>query len=569
MADPILLTALTPQTEVRLLSGVPLDNNYHHQLYFTSQSAQTTYFQGKTARRFTDFKYLRKDRAIRVPINVEQLYNCNYVMYRNSNFSNKWFYAFITELYYVAQDATDIVIETDCYQTWLFDINIKPSFVEREHRPLWNSDGTPVINTVDEGLNYGNEYRVTQSTSKNFYGKTGFMLLACKDYIHKLPNDQVSPYTSVIGGVPSSLFYYLVPFDKEDIGYSYSYNGFSLMHFREFYHKLTTNEKLVGKCVSISFPDFVPLIDSVNNDSGNITGRGISIYNLADDLGLTGSIMMIGDSTTFAQKTLAYGDKYTGFPSYSESKMLMYPYSYTLITDFKGHEFIVKNEYVNQRNLDVVAKGCINATNKTAYYVKGYQGTNNIRNGIINDADESMVIVDDYTASYMQSNRNSLIVGTATNLAGSVMSLAGSVATGNMLGLAGSIGSGIGTIAGLMAKYKDIDNIPSNSRSQGNNALFDIGNDYVGVWAIKFTTTQEYANKLQGFWKMYGYKVNEVKVPNLYTRQSWNYVKTVDITIEGDVIESDLNRIKKMFNDGVTLWHGDYVGDYSRSNNPI
>ena len=79
-----------------------------------------------------------------------------------------------------------------------------------------------------------------------------------------------------------------------------------------------------------------------------------------------------------------------------------------------------------------------------------------------------------------------------------------------------------------MAKYKDIDNIPSNLRSQGNNALFDIGNDYVGVWAIKFTTTQEYADKLQGFWKMFGYKVNEVKVPNLYTRQSWNYVKTVD-----------------------------------------
>ena len=212
-----------------------------------------------------------------------------------------------------------------------------------------------------------------------------------------------------------------------------------------------------------------------------------------------------------------------------------------------------------------MAKGCINATNKTAYYVKGYQGTNNIRNGIINDADESMAIVDDYTASYMQSNRNSLIVGTATNLAGSVMSLA----TGNILGVAGSIGSGIGIIAGLMAKYKDIDNTPNNLRSQGNNALFDIGNDYVGVWAIKFTTTQEYADKLQGFWKMFGYKVNEVKVPNLYTRQSWNYVKTVDITIEGDVIESDLNRIKKMFNDGVTLWHGDYVGDYSRSNNPI
>ena len=68
---------------------------------------------------------------------------------------------------------------------------------------------------------------------------------------------------------------------------------------------------------------------------------------------------------------------------------------------------------------------------------------------------------------------------------------------------------------------------------------------------------------------MYGYKVNRVKVPNLHTRQSWNYVKTVDCTIVANIPQDDLNSIKQMFNKGITLWHNTDVGNYNLSNNEI
>ena len=64
--------------------------------------------------------------------------------------------------------------------------------------------------------------------------------------------------------------------------------------------------------------------------------------------------------------------------------------------------------------------------------------------------------------------------------------------------------------------------------------------------------------------------VNDVKVPNITGRRNWNYIKTIDINITGDIIQDDLQKIKNIFNNGVTLWHNPstYL-DYSQNNDII
>ena len=53
-------------------------------------------------------------------------------MYQNTHYSSKWFYAFILGMEYVNDNMTRIIITTDPYQTWQFDITFMQSFVERE-----------------------------------------------------------------------------------------------------------------------------------------------------------------------------------------------------------------------------------------------------------------------------------------------------------------------------------------------------------------------------------------------------------------------------------------------------
>jgi hypothetical protein len=69
---------------------------------------------------------------------------------------------------------------------------------------------------------------------------------------------------------------------------------------------------------------------------------------------------------------------------------------------------------------------------------------------------------------------------------------------------------------------------------------------------------------------MYGYKVNTVKIANTHCRESWNYIKTIDVNIKGDIPSEDMEKLKQIYNEGVTLWHSpSKYCNYSYSNNII
>jgi hypothetical protein len=87
----------------------------------------------------------------------------------------------------------------------------------------------------------------------------------------------------------------------------------------------------------------------------------------------------------------------------------------------------------------------------------------------------------------------------------------------------------------------------------------------------RYTIKSEYAQRLDTYFDMYGYQTNKLKVPNLSNRPNWNYVKTIDCNIIGkeniEIPQSDINIIRKMFDNGVTLWHNpSTIYDYSQSN---
>lgn len=105
-----------------------------------SLAAQYQFFQNlipsPTSRyTFTDFTYQRKDGTIRVPINAEVLYSAgiNYCFYRNNHYNGKVFYCFITKIEFLNENTSALHIKTDVFQTWYFEMQLKTSFVEREH----------------------------------------------------------------------------------------------------------------------------------------------------------------------------------------------------------------------------------------------------------------------------------------------------------------------------------------------------------------------------------------------------------------------------------------------------
>lgn len=124
--------AVTPNSNIKLLrSPLTLDNK--NQLTFGEGTAQYNYFNSLPKIEFENCSYQRKDNKIRVPAHIDWIIECNYVMYQNTNYTNRWFYAFITHMEYVNDNLTDVYITTDVWQTWQFNIQFNQSFVEREH----------------------------------------------------------------------------------------------------------------------------------------------------------------------------------------------------------------------------------------------------------------------------------------------------------------------------------------------------------------------------------------------------------------------------------------------------
>jgi len=78
---------------------------------------------------------------------------------------------------------------------------------------------------------------------------------------------------------------------------------------------------------------------------------------------------------------------------------------------------------------------------------------------------------------------------------------------------------------------------------------------------------QEFAQIIDKYFDMFGYKVNTIKAPNITGRTNWNYVKTIECNFEGDIPQQFLQIIKRIFNNGITLWHNPTtMFDYTQSN---
>ena len=94
------MAVIAPNSDLILLK-VPLEIDEANQLTFSNATAQFNYFNGLSDKLVVEkYSYQRKDGTIRFGANFDDIIEYNYVMYRNTSYSNKWFYAFIENMEY-------------------------------------------------------------------------------------------------------------------------------------------------------------------------------------------------------------------------------------------------------------------------------------------------------------------------------------------------------------------------------------------------------------------------------------------------------------------------------------
>lgn len=151
-----------PNSVVELYKGVKLNKEQNNTFYFETRGDQNAFFSTLWSYVSTQFTFVREDETIRMPLNTltnpvgisyADLFECNYMRFNNTQYYNKWFYAFIDKIEWINNGMAKIYYTIDPMQTWLidYDYNVMPCYVVREH------SATDEIgdNILDEGLALG------------------------------------------------------------------------------------------------------------------------------------------------------------------------------------------------------------------------------------------------------------------------------------------------------------------------------------------------------------------------------------------------------------------------------
>lgn len=609
---------IRPTNEVRIYKNVPFSIDYKNIMDFSSVAEQSTYFNSLPQKTFSNLTYTRNNGTIIVNGNRDTLLDYNYMSFVNKDYGNKTFYAFITNVRYSSANASYIDFVVDEWQTWCFDINFRESFIERKHCKRWNTDGTPVINTQDEGLDFGSEYIVKdhREYNNNLYWVCYVTSVENYDAIYNRPKD-----------IPNQLAVFYAPIYKTTNNSIAQWKlGSTFMASHDtITDRFRNSEKLVNTLKSVFIVSEPPFsyTYAISDNYINVT---------ASDLKAT-KVQWGSEETYFINMGYWISNKNPAntlrtFPKYgnlknniSESKLLMYPYSYVQLIDGQGNSFDIKNEYLDdtQINVRTFTSGGLNS--KQAHIVEHYRYKGiqlnycrwELGNGVINNFPNNLTIVDDYSAAYLQGNANqinqsinatlsqsqlnnilaqntarasqsaSLVRGVGDTVgAGIVNPLAGAGAGVKALGdytatvitseqqventeLQGNLTSE-NAVKSALAKKQDTQNVADNVSLQGGDVYFTFQNQYNGYCLVYKQISDEYIRVLEDYFKKYGYAYNRIETPSLRTRNSWDYIRCIDANITGNINENSLEKIKTIFNQGVTIWHTSDVGNYSLNN---
>lgn len=546
---------ITPNSKIKLIKN-PLKLDSNNEIMFASKQAQYNYFNSLPKLEFDELTYIRTDGVLKIEtddsgngLTYEDLLGYNFCMYQNTHFDNKWFYAFITDIKWINPSLTELKLETAYFQTWQFDLIYKDSFIEREHV----DNDTIGLHTIPEGLEKGD---YLSSENSMFLYSAGQEYFPCVGVTTDLLSDNnYRRYNGIYSGIK-----YIVVEDSA-----------SLSNLLEYYSAKGSVESINSIfMIPINFISNTPIPDW--HDIHVSYTQATTIVNLTIsciEVPESDIEFNLGTKTLTRPSQLGIGNnKYTP----KNNKLLTNEYMYLLVDNMCGSVAKYDYEYfANPSNCVFQCYGSITPGCSIVTLPKNYKNVeNNYSEGLTNAKLPICGWVSDVYTNWLTQNginiELSLLSGITQVIGGLTL---GKTAGGEMVG-AGQMTSGSMGIAKTLGEIYSRSLAPRQAQGNTNvgDVMFSIGN--ITPMFYKMTIKKEYAEIIDKYFTMFGYKVNRVGTPHLHVRSYFDFIKTIDVNIEGDVPESDLNHIRNMFNNGIRFWHDttNYL-NFSVNNNII
>lgn len=535
---------IEPNTDIKILMNCPLEPNYEHTIHFFNTEEQATYFAKLTKFNLTRNSYQRVRKGVmRVEVKTEDLYDCNYIMFRNSSFGRKYFYAFITSVEYVNNITSEITYELDVMQTWMRDYVFKDCFVERNHT-LRDEIGD---NILPENLELG-EY-------------TGGIL--------DRPTDEN-------GRAIMSDWVIVVAKTANTVGIPVS-GGF----YGGTYHMC-------------NFKIYEPTADGITDLMEDITLLSI-FQNQESILG----IYMMPRKLVYTEAA-ALGDVqiktfWINKPKNLESlggyvpknkKLFTYPYNFLRVTNLQGITNDYKYEFFSGNKCEFMIGADTTVDPTIVLMPDNYNGLNTTDPNYrvpLNNFPKGSFVTNDFGAKLVQAaiklgmavgtgNAGTLLTDTTITTREKVSKKTGEKSLYNVTTKARTV------TKEPIEKETPLENVAKSLMQMTTNpGLCEISGDSSAMYNLGYFdfcfrqmyVRPEYARMIDDYFSMFGYKINRVMQPQVRNRPHWTYIKTANCAINGHVPGDDAEKICDIHNRGITYWtRGEDVGNYMLDNSP-
>lgn len=526
-----------PNSIIEIFKEVPLKNTYEDTLYFDSREKQNTYFSNLAPIKALKDQYrIEPTRtSLVIQMTYDKLYTCNYMRFINTNHENRWFYAFITNVEYVNEEATRVYYDIDVMQTWIpnLDYKLGQCFVEREHS-ITDGIGDNIVAenlATGEYVNNGTEFFSFTREREDVNNYQAVIALIAVD--PEAPFN-TKMYDNVISGCTAYIFWTHIEEDMELL------KGI----INSIYIEENGPEKIVGVYM---VPGELINLDYVDSSTHTLFNKSIG-----NDFNIY--------SHQIGTDTLIDGYK----PK--NNKCYTYPYHYELAMTSDGDSFTKRYEFCRkdeQGRYQSVYYVYSNILQPVQVVLKNDEYETNTDKLVLNSFPFCAFTTDTYQAWIANEMPKQLIGMLPTVGAGLA-----SAAMGNPFGTFGATVSLATQITGLLweNEVKSRHNIQTNGTVKSNGADYAIRR--YGFYFNRYSVTKEYAESIDNFFTIFGYATKKVKEPNIHVRENWTYTKTVNChLLEEKLPVRDADAIESIFNNGIRFWNPSAtMCDYTQSN---
>ena len=588
-----------------LLGTVPWDNSYKHVRLYHSIMQQQTDIQTlmQTVIETDGYVYVGRDRALKVSLPADRLYHINYCMYKNESLTNQWIYCFVTDVRYINDNTTLLVLETDIFQTYLCNVDWKvpACFVERE----CVDDDTP-----GKHLNPEPAMQIDHETENiaKYYNYGRFVVLMVNAY-PALDYDK-DMGKSGKGNTPESGAVYHRQYNACKFLIYDTMKPESMERLRTDVMEYNQTGAAETICDAFMCSTFTLPVD----DDGGYPQMETFVDWTGNPTWTEGKVWQMKPNTEPPKHEILV-NRATSFDGYvpQNNKLFTYPYCYAEIGDYTGRTSDYRFEFVDDATDKSAGRirfeHCtpINAELTTYVTPMDYNGCDGDTSPEIFTADMSNKISWVYSAyqnwAAQNASTNALaLAGSAgamamsffpgINAAVSAMGSRAALYYPNLAKQAANeafvsdtnrnmLMGGAAGIAGTLANIDRMSKVPNTAKGNvGGNTKFQMQKS--GFYTRSVRLIREYAEIIDKFFSMFGYQVDIVKEPSINTRPVWNFVKTNGCCARSTSIQAGttapfsrgrgtpsdvLAVIRQCFDSGITFWHTTSgFGDYSQDN---